>query len=106
MNDFELELHCLESIVQEPWVVYAVNVVVISKYGDKRLVVEAHNEVREAEDEELALVEAVDGGEALALNGVVPGLSPRVELTAAVDSLPASVAAARGFAVTFAMFLC
>ena len=68
--------------------------------------VQAHDEVSEAEDKELAFVEAIDGGEALALNGMIPGLSPGVELAPAVHRLPASVAAARSLAVTFAMFLC
>ena len=80
--------------------------VILAKDGEEGFVVHTQDEVGEAEDKELALVEAVDGGEALALDGVVPGLSPRVELTPAVHSLPASVAAARSFALTFAVFLC
>ena len=76
MCHFELKLHCFEPIIEEPWIINAVNVVVIAEDSEEWLVVQAYDEVSEAEDKELALVKAIDGGEAVALDGMIPGFGP------------------------------
>ena len=81
-------------------------IVFVSKYPNERLVVETEGEVTESQHEELALVETVDGSQSLSLDRMISGLCRRAEPAAAVDGLPACVAAARCRARAGTVFLC
>ena len=106
MDDCEPVLHCLQSEVEQSRVADSLNVVQLPEDAEKGLVVKADSEVGEAKDEEFALVKAVDSGEGLSLDRVVPGLCSRVELAPTVYRLPARIAAARNVSLALAMFLC
>ena len=68
--------------------------------------IKTNSEVGKAKDEEFTFVKAIDGGEGLALNRVIPGFCSRVELAPAVYSLPTRGAAARNGPLALEVFLC